>query len=66
MQSLSVEKLNALEETNIHDIYHFWYTTALFQAEVVHQQVHKFATKQPKWAKRAEILHSHEEVYYRW
>ena len=52
MQSLSVEKLNSLEETDIHDIYHFWHTTALFRPVVLHQQVRKFATKKPKWAKK--------------
>ena len=30
----------------------YWYTTALFRPVKVHQKVHKFATKQPKLAKK--------------
>ena len=51
---LFVEKLNALEETNIRDICQFWYTTASFRPVEVHQQVREFATKEPKWAKKGQ------------
>ena len=33
-----------------------WYTTALSRQVKLHQRVHKFATKLPKWAKKANIV----------